>query len=159
MHTLHSSIRVHASKTQAMPAASSSASASPPFPGWPALVPSAHGSKGGIGKPWSYRPPLELSELGPGLFVVPRVFSMEQCRRMVAAAEALGMTPTNPRNLAPPKGHAFRNNERLLVRDTAFAAELFEFMRPVLDIIVRMEDQAMPCGLSPDFRFYRYVKG
>lgn len=78
---------------------------------------------------------------------------------MIVAAEALGMTPTNPRNLAPPKGQAFRNNERLLVRDPAFAAELFEFMRPVLDTIVRMEDQATPCGLSPDFRFYRYVKG
>lgn len=69
------------------------------------------------------------------------------------------MTPTNPRNLAPPKGHAFRNNERLLVHDPAFADELFEYMRPVLETIVRVEDQAVPCGLSPEFRFYRYVKG
>ena len=78
---------------------------------------------------------------------------------MLQAAEAQGMTPTNPRNLAPPKGHAFRNNERLLVHDPGFANELFEYMRPVLETIVRVEDQAVPCGLSPDFRFYRYVKG
>jgi hypothetical protein len=78
---------------------------------------------------------------------------------MLQAAEEQGMTPTNPRNLAPPKGHAFRNNERLLVHDPAFAEELFEYMRPVLETIVRVEDHAVPCGLSPDFRFYRYVKG
>jgi len=78
---------------------------------------------------------------------------------MLQAAEAQGMTPTNPRNLAPLKGQAFRNNERLLVHDPGFAKELFEYMKPMLKTIVRVEDQAVPCGLSPDFRFYRYVRG
>lgn len=77
---------------------------------------------------------------------------------MVEAAEARGMTPTNPRNLPPLKGHAFRNNDRLSVHDAAFAAELFDFLSPALHAIVRVEDGAQPCGLSPHFRFYRYRK-
>lgn len=45
------------------------------------------------------------------------------------------------------------------MHDPDFAKELFEYMRTVLQTIVRVEDQAVPCGLSPDFRFYRYFKG
>jgi hypothetical protein len=55
---------------------------------------------------------------------------------------------------------AFRNNDRLLVHDPAFAADLFEYLKqPVLENIRRMEDNAAPCALGSNFRFYRYVKG
>ncbi|KAM3574050.1 hypothetical protein VYU27_004026 [Nannochloropsis oceanica] len=153
-----------------MPSAtvSSSSTSSSSFLGWPTLARPSKGSSNSNSQPFlstasSYQhyspsPSFEVRELGPGLFTVADVFTQQQCRRMLQAAEAQGMTPTNPRNLAPPKGHAFRNNERLLVHDPAFADELFEYMRPVLETIVRVEDQAVPCGLSPEFRFYRYVK-
>lgn len=42
------------------------------------------------------------------------------------------------------------------IRNEAFAAKLFEYLRPALSGIVRPEDGAAPCGLNPDFRFYRY---
>jgi hypothetical protein len=147
---------------------SSSASALPsPFNGWPSLQrtvsearrkrPSASSSA----RAKHHRPPpsFEVQELGPGLLTISDVFTTAQCRRMVEAAVARGMTPTNPRNLPPLKGHAFRNNDRLSVHDAAFAAELFDFLSPALHAIVRVEDGAQPCGLSPHFRFYRYRKG
>ena len=45
------------------------------------------------------------------------------------------------------------------MRDEAFAERLFEYLRPALSTIARVEDGVTPCGLNPDFRFYRYLKG
>lgn len=55
-----------------------------------------------------------------GLFVVDDVLSSSQCQAICDAAREL-VLPTNPRNLPPPKGEAFRNNERLLINDETFA--------------------------------------
>lgn len=154
------------------------------FQGWPALAKAAYRGQ-----------QLRLEELYDGLLLIPEAFNVDECREMIRAVEATGeLVSTNPRNLPPRKGHAFRNNERYLVRlaelphlepqpeslppvpaaplnpippdltapfarmqvrDEAFAARLFEYLRPVLSCIVRPEDGATPNGLNPDFRFYR----
>lgn len=63
---------------------------------------------------------LPLKELYEGLFLIDNAFTVEECRGMIAAVEATGqIVSTNPRNLPPRKGHAFRNNERFLVRGMA----------------------------------------
>ena len=56
--------------------------------------------------------PLEVQELGDGLFVMDNAFYASECQEIIKAAEAMGMIPTNPHNRAPGKGEAFRNNER-----------------------------------------------
>jgi hypothetical protein len=76
------------------------------FAGWPALAKAEYRGQ-----------QLELQELYDGLFLLPDAFSLDECRAMIVAVEAMGeMVSTNPRNLPPRKGHAFRNNERFLVR-------------------------------------------
>jgi hypothetical protein len=78
----------------------------PPFAGWPELAKAAYRGQ-----------QLQLNELHDGLFLLEDAFTTEECRAMIAAVEATGqMVSTNPRNLPPRKGHAFRNNERFLVR-------------------------------------------
>jgi hypothetical protein len=44
----------------------------------------------------------------------------EQCRAIRDGARSL-LVPTNPRNLPPKKGEAFRNNERASIEDSGFA--------------------------------------
>ncbi len=79
------------------------------FAGWPALAKAEYRGQ-----------ELALQELHDGLFLLPDAFSVEECRAMIAAVEATGkMVSTNPRNMPPRKGHAFRNNERFLVRASA----------------------------------------
>jgi hypothetical protein len=81
------------------------------FQGWPALTKAAYRGQ-----------QLRLEELYDGLFLIPDALSVDECRQMIAAVEATGeLTSTNPRNLPPRKGHAFRNNERYLVGRLALA--------------------------------------
>jgi hypothetical protein len=57
--------------------------------------------------------------------------------------------------LTPPK-HPSKSHQ---IRDEAFAARLFAYLRPSLSRIVRPEDGAIPNGLNSQFRFYRYKRG
>ena len=76
------------------------------FQGWPALAKAAYRGQ-----------QLRLEELYDGLLLIPEAFDVDECREMIRAVEATGeLVSTNPRNLPPRKGHAFRNNERYLVR-------------------------------------------
>ena len=54
---------------------------------------------------------LAVEELDEGLFIVDNVLTAQECRALIAAAEPL-LEPTNPHNRPPPRGYAFRNNDR-----------------------------------------------
>lgn len=82
----------------------SSSSGSSDFQGWPALTKAEYRGQA-----------LQLDELHEGLYLIEDAFTVEECRCMIEAA-APKVVSTNPRNLPPRKNHAFRNNERYLVR-------------------------------------------
>ena len=56
----------------------------------------------------------EIQELGAGLYVIDDVLTPEECRCITDQARPL-VKSTNPSNLPPKKGEAFRNNERFQV--------------------------------------------
>ena len=63
---------------------------------------------------------LVVNELHEGLFTIDGAFNREQCRGIIDACKGK-LVATNPGNRPPRRGEAFRNNERLLVRDEALA--------------------------------------
>jgi len=67
----------------------------------------------------------KVKELAEGVFIADNVFTQKECKRLAEAAVPF-LISTNPKNDPPEKGYAFRNNERFLIHDTAFAEKLWK---------------------------------
>eukprot|EP00668_Euglena_longa_P012097 GGOE01014524.1.p1 GENE.GGOE01014524.1~~GGOE01014524.1.p1 ORF type:complete len:253 (+),score=41.99 GGOE01014524.1:48-761(+) len=100
---------------------------------------------------------LPLTELGPGLYLIDNVLTLDECHALIQQARPL-MEPTNPGNKPPKKGQAFRNNHRCEVTDPNFAKEWFASLSATLEEIQR-DDGARPVAFNPSVRVYSYAKG
>lgn len=71
---------------------------------------------------------------------------------MIDAVESLGLSST----YAPPrKGYAYRDNDRILLTDTRFAAELWATLSGLLGGL--LVNGISPVGLNEDLRVYRWA--
>lgn len=96
----------------------------------------------------------ELVELGEGVFCADGVLSENEIKLLCEATRGL-LEPTNPRNLPPKRGMAFRNNDRLLQRDEDFAAKLWKHrLEPICKQLSR-GDGAKPTHVNAELRIYR----
>jgi prolyl 4-hydroxylase len=105
-----------------------------------------------------YDAPVTRDDVAPGCFVLHRVMSPRECRRLVATAASLGFThaglavggDTYRVNLA------VRNNRRVVIDDPALAAALWARVRDRVD---PRHDDARVRGLNWRFRVYEYQPG
>lgn len=102
------------------------------------------------------RPPMELDavDLHAGMILrVPDFLTARECARVRQFADDEGFARVTQR---ASKYYAFRDNDRLLLRMTAFAELLWTRLRP----LVPPEYEGMHAvGLNPAVRFYRYNVG
>jgi hypothetical protein len=97
-------------------------------------------------------------DAGPGCYVLSRVMSPRECRRLIAAAEAIGFShaglaigdDTYRVNLA------VRNNLRVVLDAPALATGLWPRIRGLIDA---QHEGAAIRGLNWRFRVYRYEVG
>lgn len=97
-------------------------------------------------------------DVAPGVYVLHRVMAPKECKRLIAAADAIGFThaglaigdDTYRVNLA------VRNNERVVLDAPRLAAALWERVRGLVD--PQHEGSAIR-GLNDRFRVYRYEQG
>jgi predicted 2-oxoglutarate/Fe(II)-dependent dioxygenase YbiX len=102
------------------------------------------------------RRPLQPRDLHGGglIYAVPGFLSPAECRRVREFAEASGAFARVTQRAS--KYYAFRDNDRILLRMTAFAELLWTRLRP----LVPAEYEGMHAvGLNPAMRFYRYAAG
>lgn len=90
------------------------------------------------------------------LFTVPNVLSAPECEAFIQYAEVLGFTHQG--SLGPAKGEAFRDQDRISVKDSILAENLWRsgLCEVFSDIKVRGKTAI---GLNPNIRFYRYKVG
>jgi hypothetical protein len=102
--------------------------------------------------------PVRRQDIDPGCYVLQSLMSPRECRRLIAAAEAVGFThaglavgdDTYRVNLA------VRNNLRVVFDAQELAAGLWERMRPQ---VPTHHEGAPIVGLNWRFRVYRYDPG
>lgn len=101
---------------------------------------------------------VQREDVAPGVYVLHRVMSPRECKRLVAAAEAIGFShaglaigdDTYRVNLA------VRNNLRVVLDSPALAAGLWARVRA----LVEPQHEGSPVvGLNDRFRVYRYEQG
>ena len=90
-----------------------------------------------------------------GLFELPGLLPAARCARLIAEAEAIGFEAAG---VGPGQQHiaAIRNNERIVVRNPPWAAELRE--RLWAHGLPRIEGETAR-GFTEYWRFYRYLPG
>jgi hypothetical protein len=72
----------------------------------------------------------------------------------MAVAEQQGLQST----YAPPRrGYAYRDNERVLISDSAFADKLWAYLLQALLVDTLLVNGKPPAGLNADLRLYRYM--
>lgn len=97
-------------------------------------------------------------DVAPGVYVLHRVMSPRECKRLIAAADAIGFThaglaigdDTYRVNLA------VRNNLRVVIDSPAIAAGLWARVRGHVDA---RHEGAPVVGINDRFRVYRYEVG
>lgn len=102
------------------------------------------------------RRPLKTRNLHGGglIYAVPGFLSPAECRRVRQFADDSGAFARVTQRAS--KYYAFRDNDRILLRMTAFAELLWARIRP----LVPAEYEGMHAvGLNPAIRFYRYAAG
>ncbi|KAJ1917467.1 hypothetical protein IWQ60_007773 [Tieghemiomyces parasiticus] len=116
---------------------------------------------------------LDVREVIPDhVYTIADLFSLEDCQRWIAFAERGSGFPVVGPVVAPPRGHAFRNNARLAFQDPAFAQMLWERSglarllapwRLAGRRVVRGDRPTAPgprpVGLNGNLRLYRYEPG
>jgi hypothetical protein len=94
---------------------------------------------------------------GDDIFVVHDFLTADECRRFIAASEAVGYGDAP---ISMPGGPILllelRNNERVMMDDRSTAEDLYARARPFLPA---SHDDWEPCGFNERFRYYRYTAG
>ena len=97
------------------------------------------------------------SELADRLFTIDTVFSQDECRALVDRAEAIGFDKATINAWEGPRVDLkTRNNDRVILDDTALAGELWGRVRTQ---IPPLRGGRQVRGLNERFRFYRYAPG
>ncbi len=91
-----------------------------------------------------------------GIYTLPGVLTPAQCAALIEQAEGIGFEPASVRTPGGPKMMThIRNNDRVVLRDEALAAALWQRLHAVLPVL----DGARATGLDALWRVYRYVPG
>ena len=92
----------------------------------------------------------------PGfIVVVPDVFTAEECRRMSAAIDRVGLNPPNGADLNPRKNEAFLCRHSLSFVDPHLELVVWERLWPHLPPV----GDCRAVGFDGSLRYYRYGKG
>jgi len=91
------------------------------------------------------------------VFTVDEFFSVEECEEAIMIAENLGFADASvTTSLGPQMMPQLRNNERVILDDSEWAAELWQ---GITDYIPQSLDKWTACGVNERLRFYRYDAG
>lgn len=96
-------------------------------------------------------------ELSKNIFVIESLLSAEECHDLIKESEEMGYSQAdvqvhNGRQHLP----RIRNNERVNLHSQQLAHELWE---KIASYPLPVYEGKHPIGLSPYFRFYKYVQG
>jgi predicted 2-oxoglutarate/Fe(II)-dependent dioxygenase YbiX len=100
---------------------------------------------------------VNIVHLGAGVSTIDGFLSADECATYIAHGERLGYAPADIQTEGGPR-HAqeVRNNDRVVLDDTALALTLFEHARSVLPPTL---DNWALCGFNERLRYYRYDVG
>lgn len=91
-----------------------------------------------------------------GIFVVPQVFSLEECKELIARAEDIGFESASVRTRHGPKMLTdVRNNTRVNLSDARLAKLMWNRIEDHLPTL----DSFLAIGVDSRLRFYRYTPG
>jgi hypothetical protein len=90
---------------------------------------------------------------GERVWVIDDFLSREECAALIRRSEALAYETGTVADVLVTD---FRNNDRVMIDDTALAADLFGRARPFLPEVF---DGQILAGFNERFRFYRYGPG
>lgn len=97
---------------------------------------------------------MQLSELTPNIFTISDFWSQNECLEAIAKSEKIGY---NAASIGTDKGQriveSVRNNNRVMLYDTALATKLWERLKPFAPSKI---GNSVAIGLNELFRFYKY---
>jgi 2-oxoglutarate-Fe(II)-dependent oxygenase superfamily protein len=100
---------------------------------------------------------MQRQDLTPSIFTLDGVLTADECREMIAFANARGFDPATINAWDGPRlDKEARNNDRVIVDDLDLARRLWA---RVHEFIPRMLAGRQVRGLNERFRFYRYTPG
>ena len=99
-------------------------------------------------------------DVAPGVYLLHRVMTPKECKRLIAAAEAIGFSHAGLAigNDTYRVNTAVRNNQRVVLDAAQLAAGLWARLRPHVDA-QHEGSRIAPHGLNERFRVYRYEQG
>lgn len=87
---------------------------------------------------------------------IDNFLTKQECAEMIAKVEAIGFEDAYIiSNGKPVLAKEIRNNQRVIIDDMALAENLWERLKPMLNISVEGWN---PVGLNERFRYYRYTE-
>ena len=100
---------------------------------------------------------MKITQFGAGVFTLDDYLSGDECARYIEMGGQIGYMPSEiDTETGARRLEQYRNNDRVLLDDTALASRLFERAQPYLP---KSFDEWQLSGFNERMRFYRYRGG
>lgn len=91
-----------------------------------------------------------------GIYTIPDVMAAEECRELIARAEAIGFSAASVKTSTGERMMTnIRNNDRVNLHDVELATTMWQRVSRLLPVL----DSCKPVSVDPNLRFYRYDPG